>query len=74
VQFSVGFSMTERVHAAILALPAQTWTPAVEADGRPRDGADAAELTGLLPDPASAGWPEQMWVSSGGNGRTRVRS
>jgi hypothetical protein len=62
VQFSVGFTMTERVQAAILALPAHAWTPAVEADGRPRDGADVAELTGLLPDPASAGWPEQMRV------------
>ena len=39
VSFSVGFTMTELVQAAILALPAHAWTTAVEADGRPWDGA-----------------------------------
>jgi hypothetical protein len=62
LRFSVGFTMTEQVQAAILTLPAWAWTPAVEADGSPRDGADVAELTGLLPDLAAAGWPSGMRV------------
>jgi Transposase DDE domain group 1 len=62
VQFSVGFTMTEQVQQAILALPEMAWTPAVEADGGIRDGADVAELTGMLPDLAGAGWPEGMRV------------
>jgi hypothetical protein len=62
VEFSVGFTMTERVQDAILALPECAWTPAVEADGEIRDGADVAELTGMLPDLAAAGWPECMRV------------
>src|SRR5450759_213735 len=57
LRFSVGFTMTATVQQAILALPPAAWTPAVEADGSVRDGADVAELTGLLPDPAGAGWP-----------------
>lgn len=62
VQFSVGFTMTEKVQDAILALPEIAWTPAVEADGEIRDGADVAELTGLLPDLTCAGWPDGMRV------------
>ncbi len=58
LRFSVGFTMTAAVQAAILALPAEAWTPAIEADGEPRDGADIAELTGWLGDPSAAGWPE----------------
>ncbi len=34
----------------------------MEADGELRDGADVAELTGLLPDLAAAGWPPGMRV------------
>jgi hypothetical protein len=62
VQFSVGFTMTETVQDAILALPEIAWTPAVEADGELRDGADVAELTAMLPDLAAAGWPDGMRV------------
>ncbi len=62
VEFSVGFTMTAAVQDAILALPAHAWTPAVEADGSPRAGADVAELTGLLPDLTAAGWPAGMRV------------
>lgn len=62
VEFSVGYTMTDSVQQAILALPADAWTPAIEADGSPRDGADVAEVTGLLPDPASVGWPAGMRV------------
>jgi hypothetical protein len=62
VTFSVGFTMTPVVQEAILALPKQAWTPAVETDGQVRDGADVAELTGLLPDLTAAGWPPGMRV------------
>ena len=62
VEFSVGFTMTAAVQDAILALPPIAWTAAVEADGSLRDGADVAELTGLLPDLAAAGWPTGMRV------------
>jgi hypothetical protein len=62
LRFSVGFTMTEQVQTAILALPARAWTPAVEADGTIREGAEVAELTGVLPDLAAAGWPAGMRV------------
>jgi hypothetical protein len=62
VEFSVGFTMTEQVQQAILDLPEAAWTPAVDADGELRAGAGVAELTGLLPDPAAAGWPASMRV------------
>jgi hypothetical protein len=41
---------------ALLQIPASAWTPAVEADGKVRDGAWVAELTGRLLD----GWPKGM--------------
>ena len=48
-EFSVGWAVTERERKAIDRLPARAWTPAIDADGRHRDGAGVAELTGLLP-------------------------
>jgi hypothetical protein len=62
LQFSVGFTMTATVQAAILALPKQAWTPAINADGSLRKGADVAELTGMLGDLTAAGWPAGMRV------------
>lgn len=62
LRFSVGFTMTPAVQDAILALPALAWTPAIEADGSVRDGADVAELTGCLGDLTAAGWPAGMRV------------
>ena len=62
LRFSVGFTMTTVVQQAILGLPAAAWTPAIEADGSLRDGADVAELTGCLSDLAAAGWPVGMRV------------
>jgi hypothetical protein len=62
VEFSVGFTMTETVQQAILDLPEVAWTPAVAADGEPREGAETAELTGMLPDPQAGGWPAGMPV------------
>jgi hypothetical protein len=62
LEFSVGFTMTKAVQAAIDALPRQAWTPAIEADGSVRDGADVAEITGLLDGLTAAGWPAAMRV------------
>jgi len=62
LRFSVGFTMTAAVQAAILALPKQAWTAAIEADGELRAGADVAELTGWLGDLTAAGWPEGMRI------------
>lgn len=62
LEFSVGFTMTSTVQAAILALPNTAWTQAINADGSPRQGADVAELTGLLGDLTTAGWPVGMRV------------
>ena len=47
--------MTTTVQAAILALPKTAWTPAINADGSLREGADVAELTGMLGDLTTAG-------------------
>ena len=62
LEFSVGFTMTATVAAAILALPKNAWTEAINADGSPREGADVAELTGMLGDLTAAGWPVGMRV------------
>jgi hypothetical protein len=49
-EFSVGWAIGGRERLAIDALPAIAWTPAVDADGEPREGADVAELTTLAAD------------------------
>jgi Transposase DDE domain group 1 len=56
-EFSVGWAVTDRERDAIAALPATAWTDAMDADGRPRDGAHVAELTGLLPAGTLADYP-----------------
>ena len=55
VEYSIGWSIGEPERAAISMLPASAWTPALAADGDLREGAQVAELTGLL---TLAGWPE----------------
>jgi hypothetical protein len=59
VEYSIGWSIGEAERDAITALPASAWSPAINADGGVRDGADVAELTGLL---SLAGWPAGMRV------------
>ena len=46
---------------ALAALPAQAWRAALDADGRPREGAQVAELTRWLPA-TFTGWPPGMRV------------
>lgn len=59
IRFSVGFDLTEPVRAAILALPETAWTAAQDADGKPRDNGQVAELTGRLD---LTTWPERARV------------
>jgi hypothetical protein len=48
VGFSVGMPIDAHLREAILAQPEPAWTPAVDADGQPRDGAQVCELTGWI--------------------------
>jgi hypothetical protein len=58
-EFSVGWTITAREHAAIAALEATDWTPATDTEGEPRplDEAAVAEITGLLPAATLADYP-----------------
>ncbi len=63
LQYSVGFAASDPVEAALKKLPKQAWTPAYDTDRQPRDGAQVAELTGLLADTLTkAGWPAGLRV------------
>lgn len=59
LKYSIGFTLTDDIEAAILALPEQVWEVAYNADRQPRDGAWVAELSGML-DLSS--WPKGMRV------------
>lgn len=48
LRFSFGFPVDARVQAIVDTLAASAWTPAIDADGTPRDGAWVAEVTGLI--------------------------
>jgi hypothetical protein len=47
-QFSVGLGADDHVRQAVLAIPDPAWSPAIDPDGRRRDGAWVAEVTGWL--------------------------
>jgi hypothetical protein len=61
VEYSIGFPVNKgiAVHDAIHTVPEPAWTAAVDADGEVRDGAQVAELTGLLD---LTRWPAGMRV------------
>ncbi|MFD7860349.1 IS1380 family transposase, partial [Streptomyces microflavus] len=46
--FSVGYAITEPVRRAVRTMPARLWHPALDQDGTLRDGAEVAELTGMV--------------------------
>jgi Transposase DDE domain group 1 len=48
VGFSLGMPIDAHVREAIGTRPEAAWTPAIDADGQPRDGAEVCELTGWL--------------------------
>ncbi|MFE5011232.1 IS1380 family transposase [Streptomyces sp. NPDC056696] len=56
LSYSVGMTITDAIHQAVLKVPACAWTVAVEPGGEIRDGAWVAELDGdVLKD-----WPKGM--------------
>jgi hypothetical protein len=57
--YSVGFTITEDIQDAILAIPKEAWTPAYDADRQVRPGAWVAEITGMLDLSA---WPSGIRV------------
>jgi hypothetical protein len=60
LEYSVGFpTKNTALTSAITTVPKRAWTPAVAADGEPRDSADVAEVTGLLD---LRRWPAGMRV------------
>jgi hypothetical protein len=66
IHYTVGFDLDERSRRAIGRLPDPAWSPALDPDGDPRDGADVADITGLLrTDPDGdqlTGWPRDRQV------------
>ena len=63
LQYSVGFSASDPIQAALKKLPKPAWTPAYDAEGQPRQDAQVAELTGLLGEALTrAGWPPGLRV------------
>ena len=59
LRFSVGYSITEPVRRAIRSLPGHLWHPALDQDGSLREGAEVAELTGMIDLP---GYPPDTRV------------
>ncbi|WP_327107100.1 IS1380 family transposase [Nonomuraea glycinis] len=59
LSYSIGFTLTDDIQAALLRLPKTAWTPAYDANGQVRPGAWVAELSGLLD---LAGRPKGMRV------------
>jgi len=57
LEYSLGWTISDPLRDAITALPTTAWTPAVTASNDVRDGADVAELTGMLGPQHLAGWP-----------------
>jgi hypothetical protein len=55
VGFTLGMQVDQHVREAIAAQPESAWSPAVEPDGQPRDGAEVCELTGWVD---LSNWPD----------------
>lgn len=60
MQYSVGFTITDPVRDAISRLPEHAWTTAIDTGGDLRDGAQVAEITGLMTGPFRDRWPVGM--------------
>ncbi|MDO5698874.1 MAG: IS1380 family transposase [Dermatophilus congolensis] len=59
VQYSVGYTLPDTMPDLYKLIPADAWAPAVNSAEDPREGADVAEITGML-DLAS--WPDGMRI------------
>jgi hypothetical protein len=55
LRFSVGYELTEKVRAAILQIPEDSWVAALDQDGSTRANGEVAEITSLID---LSGWPE----------------
>ncbi|MGP9604933.1 IS1380 family transposase [Brachybacterium sp. AOP42-E1-35] len=60
VSYSVGFILPANTPELFGLIPKHVWEPAYNSDGEVREGADVAELTGLLD--LDEDWPEGMRV------------
>lgn len=59
VSYSVGWTLPANTPELYRIIPEHVWEPAYDPDGTPREGADVAELTGLLD---LEDWPEGMRI------------
>ncbi|MGW0701567.1 IS1380 family transposase [Streptomyces sp. NPDC002867] len=57
LSYSVGMTITDAIHQAVLKIPKRAWTPAYDASGVQRPGAWIAETTGM---PDLSTWPKGM--------------
>jgi hypothetical protein len=57
LSYSVGMTITDAIHQAVLKIPKKAWTPAYDAGGTERPGAWVAEIT-EMPDLST--WPKGM--------------
>lgn len=62
LHYSAGMTITQDMQAAILKVTADAWAPAYDGSGQVREGAWAADITGML-DLDS--WPARMRPSGG---------
>ena len=61
LQYSSGIGVGIGIDRDLLArLPRAAWTAALDSNGKPREGAQVAELTHLLPELTDRGWPTRM--------------
>jgi hypothetical protein len=61
LQYSTGIGVAIGIDRDLLArLPRTAWTAAWDSNGKPREGAQVAELTHLLPELTGRGWPAGM--------------
>jgi hypothetical protein len=57
LSYSVGMTITDAIHQAVLKIPKKAWTPAYDAEGTERPGAWVAEITDI---PDLSTWPKGM--------------
>ncbi|MEU0823199.1 IS1380 family transposase, partial [Streptomyces mirabilis] len=57
LSYSVGMTITDALHQAVLKIPKKAWTPAYDAGGTERPGAWVAEITDM---PDLSTWPKRM--------------
>lgn len=63
LRYSIGISTVIGVDRDLLdRVPADAWTAAYDAQRQPREGAQVADLTGMLGDLTAKGWPPGMRV------------